>query len=55
MTNYERLQQMDENDLARELCDMSSCDICPGRHECNREDGHANGLKKWMRKEAEEE
>ena len=55
MTNYENLKQMTSDELAVAICDMMvECNKCPGREICTAWDGKANGLKEWMKQEAEE-
>jgi len=58
MTNGEMIRQMDDDELAQFICEVrhpNDCNGCPGNVLCKMYDGRANGLKKWMRKKAEEE
>lgn len=55
MTNGEKIRQMDDWELAEFICQhMSDCDGCPGRNVCKRNFVKANGLKEWLKMEAEE-
>lgn len=57
MTNLEKIRQslaeMDESDIAERMCYHFDCARCPGAKYCTRTDGHANGLKVWLKEEAE--
>ena len=49
MKNRERLEKMDNQELAEFICDhVTDCDFCKGTDMCNKDDGHANGLRKWL-------
>lgn len=55
MTNREKLAKMSNQELAEYICVFSECYNCIGKTLC-RFDGHkANGIKKWLESEAEEE
>lgn len=56
MTNGEKIRQMDDEELAEELCDkiIEDCSICPGYAYCFVGGGHGNGLEKWLKEEVEE-
>ena len=54
MTNREYLESLDDTDLAEELCDMRSCDTCKGAKFCVKDAGHGNGLRKWLKQEADD-
>ncbi len=51
MTNHEKLKTMTDKELAEWLCNKLICKECDGWGQCNAEDGAANGLVKWLRKE----
>ena len=58
MTNRERLRQMDDAELAAYICShfhANTCAECPGVDLCEWEKGRANGLRKWLQKEVEDD
>ena len=56
MTNREKLAQMSNQELAEELCNVNlDCVGCLGYEWCVTDDGHANGLIKYLEAEAEED
>ena len=50
-TNYERILAMNVKELAEFICDNTKeCGDCKGFEYCVADDGHANGLIKWLKK-----
>lgn len=57
MTNGDKIRQMDDDELARWLCEArhpNDCNGCPGYETCLIGGGKANGLRDWLRQEAKE-
>lgn len=55
MTNIERIREMTDDELACEICGlMKDCGSCPGNDFCVAGDGVANGIRKWLKIEAED-
>ena len=57
ITNRERLAQMNNEELAKYLCVafVRDCSECIGITMCVPDGGKANGLRKWLNAEAEED
>lgn len=56
MTNREKLASMTDEELAKYVCDLDKmCSGCPGVRLCTYLGGHANGMIKWLKMEAEGE
>lgn len=54
-TNASRIRAMTDEELAMEICSwMKACGDCPGASLCTPGDGGANGMRKWLKQEAEE-
>lgn len=57
MTNGDKIRQMDDDELARWLCESrhpNDCNECSGYDYCLMDGGKANGLKEWLKMEVEE-
>ena len=55
ITNREKLARMSNQELAEYLCVLTSCNKCIGQSLCVSNSDKANGLKKWLESEVEEE
>ena len=51
MTNYERIKSMSIEEMARMLCDSTSCDECEVNDMCDGADTSRNGFTKWLESE----
>ena len=55
ITNREKLARMSNQELAEYLCVFTDCYKCIGQALCVSNSDKANGLKKWLESEVEEE
>lgn len=55
ITNREKLARMSNQELAEYLCVFTDCYKCIGQALCVPNGAKANGVKKWLESEAEED
>ena len=55
ITNREKLARMSNQELAEYICVFTDCYKCIGQALCAPNGAKANGVKKWLESEAEEE
>ena len=55
MTNADKIRSMTDEELSAFLCEKFDCrsESCPGIELCKPNEGKANGILRWLQKQAE--